>query len=206
MFESREWNPRLERMTENWRRSYVLGTRRWENKLLSLLSVWNVWRYQINGQQPTVFTPPKRYYSWAARLPLINQQWNYPVKMVGWNRRLDCLRRAWTDAGKQIKGGIVFMVENEIKNERLRMQDLRDMLDKQGYKCALTGRQLTHDNCSIDHVLPLCKGGSHTKENAQLVVAEANHAKGNLTDAEFLRLCRDVVAYADRGLACPAGV
>lgn len=89
------------------------------------------------------------------------------------------------------------MIETDIKNERIRMVDLREMLVKQKYQCALTGRELTPENCSIDHIIPLCKGGVHAKENAQLVVAEVNYAKGNLTEKEFLQLCRDVVAYAD---------
>ena len=57
---------------------------------------------------------------------------------------------------------------------------------------------LTPENCSIDHVIPLSKGGDHTKDNAQLVVAEANQAKGSLTEKEFLQLCKDVVDYASK--------
>jgi CRISPR/Cas system Type II protein with McrA/HNH and RuvC-like nuclease domain len=122
--------------------------------------------------------------------------------MTGWRRRFDYIRRTWADAGKQIKGGIGKMIDKEIKNERVGMKDLRAMLMKQNYQCALTGKELTPENCSIDHVVPLCKGGAHALENAQLVVAEGNRAKGSLTDEEFLELCSDVVVYADKKRAC----
>ena len=84
-------------------------------------------------------------------------------------------------------------METEVKNERITITDLRLMLKEQGYRCALTGRELTPENCSLDHVLPLCKGGAHSKDNAQLVVTEANKAKGMMTDDEFIQLCQDVV-------------
>lgn len=82
----------------------------------------------------------------------------------------------------------------EIKNERITVTDLRAMLAKQSYRCALTGRELTPENCSLDHIVPLCKGGAHSKENAQLVVIEANKAKGMMTEGEFIQLCGDVIA------------
>lgn len=91
-------------------------------------------------------------------------------------------------------------METEIKNERITITDLRAMLAQQDYRCALTGRELTPENCSMDHIVPLSKGGAHSKENAQLVVIEANKAKGMMTEEEFAQLCRDVVAEKDRKL------
>ena len=72
-------------------------------------------------------------------------------------------------------------------------RQLLDLLQKQGFKCALTGRALTPDDCSLDHVVPRSKGGPHEIGNCQLVVAAANQAKGTMTHEEFVNLCRDVV-------------
>jgi hypothetical protein len=82
-------------------------------------------------------------------------------------------------------------------NESIGIKDLRAMLESQCYRCALTGEVLTPDNCALDHIIPLCRGGTHTKDNVQLVTAVANKAKGGLCDDEFIQLCRIVVAYAD---------
>ena len=87
---------------------------------------------------------------------------------------------------------------NATKN--LGMKDLKEMLGHQDYKCALTGRPLTPDNCAMDHIVPLSRGGTHTKDNAQLVTTEVNKAKGTLLEEEFIQVCRDVVAYADARL------
>jgi len=83
-------------------------------------------------------------------------------------------------------------------NEIIGISDLKEMLKKQNYRCPLTGNLLTPVNCAMDHIVPLCKGGSHTKDNAQLVTTEINKAKGGLLEEEFIELCRKVVDYADR--------
>ena len=82
-------------------------------------------------------------------------------------------------------------------NETIGVRDLKAMLERQGYRCALTGIELTPYNCALDHIVPLSKGGTHTKGNAQLVSADVNRAKGGLLEEEFISLCRLVVNYAD---------
>ncbi len=84
----------------------------------------------------------------------------------------------------------------------LGIKELKEILERQNYKCALTGRPLTPDNCAMDHIVPLSRGGTHTKDNAQLVRTEVNKAKGTLLEMEFIEVCRDVVAYADAKLEC----
>ena len=118
-------------------------------------------------------------------------------KLSGWDKRFDRLRSNWKDRGERIKGGMLKM-ENQI--EKIGMDDLRTMLQKQNYQCALTGRELTPDNCVMDHITPLAGGGKHIKDNAQLVRAEVNRAKGQMSEDEFVRLCRDVVNFKDGSL------
>lgn len=70
--------------------------------------------------------------------------------------------------------------------------DLLELLDRQDRKCALTGRPLTPESCSLDHRIPISRGGDHDITNCQLVVPEANAAKGTMSQEDFLALCRDV--------------
>lgn len=79
---------------------------------------------------------------------------------------------------------------------------LLGLLEKQGHKCALTGRALTPENCCLDHINPRSMGGEHVIENVHLVVPEANRAKGTMSMDEFIGLCREVVAWADRAPVC----
>jgi 5-methylcytosine-specific restriction endonuclease McrA len=70
------------------------------------------------------------------------------------------------------------------------------LLESQGYRCSLTGRQLTPETASLDHVIPVRCGGQHVVENAQLLHRDVNRAKTTMTTYEFVQLCREVVEHA----------
>ena len=67
---------------------------------------------------------------------------------------------------------------------------------KQRGRCALTGRKLTRSNAQVDHISPVSKGGNNSALNLRWVTKECNHAKSDLSDACFISLCRDIVAWA----------
>lgn len=65
----------------------------------------------------------------------------------------------------------------------------------QGGRCALTGVALVRgDGASVDHHVPRSRGGTHDASNLRWVTRAANVAKNNLSDDDFLALCRNVVA------------
>lgn len=59
--------------------------------------------------------------------------------------------------------------------------------------CPLSGRRLDRANAQLDHIVPLTRGGSDLKENLRWVHRDVNYAKRDLFDADFFRLCSDVV-------------
>lgn len=67
------------------------------------------------------------------------------------------------------------------------------LLEWQGYRCALTGRPLTPETASLDHVVPVRDGGEHTIENVQVLHKDVNRAKSTMTHQQFIKLCREVV-------------
>jgi 5-methylcytosine-specific restriction endonuclease McrA len=69
------------------------------------------------------------------------------------------------------------------------------LLAWQGYRCALTGRPLTPDTASLDHIVPVRDGGEHTIENVQVLHKEINRAKSTLTHEQFVQMCREVVNH-----------
>jgi 5-methylcytosine-specific restriction endonuclease McrA len=75
--------------------------------------------------------------------------------------------------------------------------EILSLLEKQGYRCALTGRALTPQTASIDHAVPMSRGGATEVGNLHVLHSDVNRAKGELTVAEFVSLCREVVAYQD---------
>jgi 5-methylcytosine-specific restriction endonuclease McrA len=70
------------------------------------------------------------------------------------------------------------------------------LLNRQGFRCALTGRVLTPESASLDHIVPVCRGGEHRIENTQVLEHRVNRAKGTLANDEFIALCGEVWRHA----------
>jgi 5-methylcytosine-specific restriction endonuclease McrA len=80
---------------------------------------------------------------------------------------------------------------------KITARGLLRLLEQQQHRCALTGRPLTPELATLDHIMPLSKGGLNTMENAQIVHKDANQAKGTMTLHEFVGMCREVVRFHD---------
>jgi 5-methylcytosine-specific restriction endonuclease McrA len=72
------------------------------------------------------------------------------------------------------------------------------LLESQQYRCALSGRELSPETASLDHVIPLSRGGVHDISNVQVLDYRVNAAKGTMTVEEFVQMCRDVALHAER--------
>jgi 5-methylcytosine-specific restriction endonuclease McrA len=77
--------------------------------------------------------------------------------------------------------------------------DLFALWIQQGGLCALTGDPIAPGhNLSVDHIVPRSKGGGHDIANLRLVRVDVNRALNDMSDADFIAMCRKVVAHADR--------
>lgn len=75
---------------------------------------------------------------------------------------------------------------------------LKQLIDDQGYRCALTGMRLTPELAAADHSIPLSRGGAHEMQNLQVVHRDVNAAKGTMTTEEFIEMCRHVTEWQER--------
>ena len=76
------------------------------------------------------------------------------------------------------------------------------------FQCALTGRPLSWNKpqeYEYDHILPVARGGTPCLDNLQIVCTDANRAKNDLTEEEFLDLCKEVVINAGYKVWKPSG-
>lgn len=87
------------------------------------------------------------------------------------------------------------------KIETITTKQIRELLDRQQYRCALTGWELTPQTASLDHATPLGKGGDHSVSNAQIVDHRVNAAKGTMTNDEFIAMCAAVAGAHGRRTA-----
>ena len=67
--------------------------------------------------------------------------------------------------------------------------------EKQHYKCALSGCDLTPETVGADHIIPYAHGGTHEIGNIQLITRELNSMKGTLTQKRFIELCIEVANH-----------
>jgi hypothetical protein len=88
---------------------------------------------------------------------------------------------------------------------RITTSNVLRLVEFQQYRCALTGRTLTPETASLDHIVPVRCGGEHAIENAQVLHKEVNRAKTTMTSEEFIRLCREVVAHVDSHISPTPG-
>jgi hypothetical protein len=79
--------------------------------------------------------------------------------------------------------------------EVLTLAELRDILRRQNFRCALTGQQLTPTNFALDHIVPVISGGDFTAGNAQLVLKSVNRAKNTMSEQDFIEMCRQVARH-----------
>lgn len=63
-------------------------------------------------------------------------------------------------------------------------------------KCSLTGQPIdigSPRTYQFDHKIPVSRGGDNSLENLQILTRQANLAKSDLTNDEFIHLCKQVL-------------
>jgi len=76
-----------------------------------------------------------------------------------------------------------------------RHQELKELFVKQK-TCPYTGLDLIlRENASVDHKMPISKGGSNETDNLQWVHIWANTAKSDCSESEFLEFIRMVAKF-----------
>lgn len=61
-------------------------------------------------------------------------------------------------------------------------------------RCGICGSQVDSENFTIDHILPLSRGGKNELSNYQLACTKCNALKSNYTDTEFARSITKILA------------
>ena len=91
-----------------------------------------------------------------------------------------------------------FKYISKVHNKRsggyvLKPMELWGLLKRQRMLCGLTGRRLNRNNISLDHIVPLSKGGSNEPSNLRFVHIDANTFKMDMNDNDLLELATDIV-------------
>ena len=63
--------------------------------------------------------------------------------------------------------------------------DLAVLVERDGGRCGICRKKVSAADASIDHVLPVSKGGAHSYANCRLVHLRCNIARGNRGSAQL---------------------
>lgn len=85
-----------------------------------------------------------------------------------------------------------------------RADKLLQRLTENGFKCEYSGLPLTVSNMQLDHIIPVCDGGSSKLSNVAIVHKDINRMKGSMGIERFIELCKRVVAREQDVLAIHA--
>ena len=73
-------------------------------------------------------------------------------------------------------------------------KDLKELIIKQDFKCALTGDKISLEKgIELDHIIPKNRGGKDELSNVQWVTKQANCFKSDRTESELFELCNKIV-------------
>lgn len=74
-------------------------------------------------------------------------------------------------------------------------------ITQQQFRCALSGVELSTENSTLDHMIPMSRGGLHSIENVEWIHAVLNRMKGEMTKEEFVFWCTKVAEFAEKNVA-----
>lgn len=134
----------------------------------------------------------------AKRLHMANRRAANPEKVRAYQREHHAKNRERRTASMRSYYAKRFFWGRAMKlrgDDRASTQDLARLWKQQRGKCALTGRRLNRDNAHLDHITPKARNGRDDIGNLRWLCTEANLAKRDLTDEEFMVLCLDVMRW-----------
>jgi CRISPR/Cas system Type II protein with McrA/HNH and RuvC-like nuclease domain len=138
---------------------------------------------------------------WEQRIPEFGMIRNGKTGTNGQEETQSELLEYYTDTEQDADGdsGQNLSQETNCDDVKVTAKKLLQLVNAQEFKCALTGQELSPPRASIDHIVPLSKGGAHAMHNLQVIDRDINLAKGKMTNAEFIEMCRLVVFHANSG-------
>lgn len=81
------------------------------------------------------------------------------------------------------------------KRRKFTDYEKKTIYEKYNGRCAICGEPIGFKNLTLNHKVPLSKGGTNEFENLQLACRECNLMKKGLTEKEFQKKVRKVFAF-----------
>lgn len=77
------------------------------------------------------------------------------------------------------------------KSSRANTRAKLELLWRDGKRCAICGRKIKNlEDLTVDHIVPIAKGGENVIENYQLAHKACNEAKGSMLPKEHVKMLK----------------
>ena len=160
---------------------------------------WNhdkaMWKDKKCAVCTTVFTPKSGVHKFCS--DSCRGKWKYVVGTHSTENQYKDISGNW----KRYLARLQYVAGR--KRDGLTTEVLMEIIEKQNYRCALSGLPLTcmmekgktfNTNVSVDRIEA---GGEYTKENVQLVCRALNQWRSNTSIEDFVAFCKAVASHHD---------
>lgn len=141
-------------------------------------------------QQAQSFSSPDDAFSYLdAHLSTIDRDINTVI-----DEKFVRQRRPSKQKLAELEPAEVFSIANMDNSDRINIpRDVKiSIYKKSGGICPICGGKLSQYNYTIDHIVPLSRGGTNDAKNLRAVHKECNRLKGSFTDNELLNVVNKV--------------
>lgn len=127
------------------------------------------------------------YYVYDTVTQKIVWKWLEPEEVA----RIRAAKAVWKEAAKE--NGL--RKKNKI-HRKMYSNDVKKLLYKEANgKCALCGREMTLDQVTLDHIIPLAKNGPDRVDNLQICCKGCNLLKGAALQEDFANRVNSIFMY-----------
>lgn len=106
-------------------------------------------------------------------------------------------------ATKKLKGYKIYDIENEeiieeivkVKRKKFSSKERAKIYNKNKGKCAICGRFVSYDDFTIDHIIPLSRGGENKLTNLQCTCYVCNQIKHDILPEDFMDKLSEIILY-----------
>ena len=81
------------------------------------------------------------------------------------------------------------------KRKKLSLSQRKIIYEKSNGYCQLCGRKMLYDNFTVDHIIPLGRGGTNDMDNLQGVCKVCNEFKANIFPEQFIDRITEIFVY-----------
>ena len=125
---------------------------------------------------------------------------NHPLWQGGYKLRKEQMQK-WRDANREKLRALNFR-RRVLRDMLLEEIDYESIIKRDGGVCYLCGRAPEMGKLTIDHVVPLARGGAHTRNNLRVACRSCNCRKGKKLLEEFICFLEPPPATAQDSRPC----